>query len=37
MMDSKKSEMKKYIKENDIDLDKEADLIKTIAYFDSLL
>ena len=37
MMDSKKSEMKKYIKENAIDLDKEADLIKTIAYFDSLL
>lgn len=37
MMDSKKSEMKKYIKENNIDLDKEADLIKTIKYFDSLL
>ncbi|MCZ4319625.1 hypothetical protein O4H26_11535 [Aequorivita viscosa] len=37
MMDIKKSEMKKYIKNNDIDLDKEADLIKTITYFDSLL
>ncbi|PHR13986.1 MAG: hypothetical protein COA40_05715 [Aequorivita sp.] len=37
MMDRKKSEMKRFIKENDIDLDKEADLIKTIAYFDSLL
>jgi hypothetical protein len=37
MMDSKKSEMKKYIKDNNIDLDKEADLVKTIAYFDSLL
>lgn len=37
MMDSKKSEMKRFIKENDIDLDKEADLVKTIQYFDSLL
>jgi len=37
MMDRKKSEMKKYIKDNNIDLDKEADLIKTISYFDSLL
>ncbi|HBC05412.1 MAG TPA: hypothetical protein PKH16_15630 [Aequorivita sp.] len=37
MMDSKKNEMKKYIKDNNIDLDKEADLVKTIAYFDSLL
>lgn len=37
MMDSKKGEMKNYIKENDIDLDKEVDLIKTISYFDSLL
>ncbi len=37
MMDRKKNEMKKYIKENNIDLDKEADLIKTISYFDSLL
>lgn len=37
MMDRKKSEMKKYIKDNDIDLDKEADLIKAITYFDSLL
>ena len=36
-MDSKKNEMKKYIKDNNIDLDKEADLVKTIAYFDSLL
>ncbi|CAM3265342.1 hypothetical protein [Aequorivita lipolytica] len=37
MMDRKKSEMKKYIKEKDLDLDKEADLVKAIAYFDSLL
>jgi len=37
VMDSKKSEMKKYINDNNIDLDKEADLIKTISYFDSLL
>lgn len=37
MMDSKRNEMKKYIKENKIDLDKESDLIKTISYFDSLL
>lgn len=37
MMDRKKNEMKKYIKENNIDLDKEGDLIKTISYFDSLL
>lgn len=37
MMDRKKGEMKKYIKENNIDLDKEADLIKAISYFDSLL
>jgi len=37
MMDRKKSEMKRFIKENNIDLDEEADLIKTIAYFDSLL
>lgn len=37
MMDQKKSEMKSYIKENRLDLDKEADLIKAITYFDSLL
>ena len=37
MMDKKKAEMKKYMKENDIDLDKEQDMIKTISYFDSLL
>ncbi|MEM0517821.1 hypothetical protein [Aequorivita flava] len=37
MMDKKKSEMKRFIKDNDIDLDKEADLIKTISYFDSIL
>ncbi len=37
MMDRKKNEMKKYIKDNNIDLDKEADLIKTISHFDSLL
>jgi hypothetical protein len=37
MMDVKKDEMKKFIKANNIDLDKESDLIKTISYFDSLL
>lgn len=37
MMDKKKAEMKKYMKENNIDLDKEQDLIKAISYFDSLL
>lgn len=37
MMDKKKTEMKKYMKENNIDLDKEQDMIKTISYFDSLL
>jgi hypothetical protein len=37
MMDRKKSEMKSYIKDNNIDLDKEADLIKAISYFDSIL
>ncbi len=37
MMDSKKAEMKKFIKDNNIDLDNEVDLTKTIKYFDSLL
>lgn len=37
MMDSKKSEMDNYIKQNKLNLDKEADLIKAIAHFDSLL
>ncbi|MAP81901.1 MAG: hypothetical protein CL526_12540 [Aequorivita sp.] len=37
MMDSKKSEMKQFVKQHDIDLDDEKDLIKTIKYFDSLL
>lgn len=37
MMDKKKAEMKKYMKENNIDLGKEQDMIKTISYFDSLL
>ncbi|WP_026450792.1 hypothetical protein [Aequorivita capsosiphonis] len=37
MMDQKKSEMKTFIKENDLDLDNEADLIKAVKHFDSLL
>jgi hypothetical protein len=37
MMNKKEKEMKKYLKENDLDLDKEADLIKAVTYFDSLL
>lgn len=37
MMDSKKSEIKSYIKTNRLDLDKEEDLIKIVSYFDSLL
>lgn len=37
MMDSKKTEIKSYIKDNNIDLDKEADMIKLVSYFDSLL
>ena len=37
MMDSKKNEIKIFIKENNIDLDKEADKIKLVTYFDSLL
>lgn len=36
-MDSKKPEVKDYIKENNLDIDKEADLIKVVTYFDSLL
>jgi len=37
MMKSKKKEMDVFIKTNKIDLSKEADLVKTITYFDSLL
>ena len=37
MMDKKKTEMKAFIKENKLDLDKEADLIKAVQHFDSLL
>jgi hypothetical protein len=37
MMDSKKNEVKTYIKQNNINLDKEADMIKVVSYFDSLL
>src|SRR5690606_6392623 len=37
MMDQKKSEMKTYIKENKLDIDKESDLIQVISHFDSLL
>ncbi|MGB3342933.1 MAG: hypothetical protein WBA61_03395 [Aequorivita sp.] len=37
MMDIKKKEMNAFIKTNKIDLGNEADLIKTITYFDSLL
>ncbi len=37
MMDQKKGEIKTYIKQNNIDLDKEADMIKLVIYFDSLL
>lgn len=37
MMGGKKDEIKKYIKDNNIDIDKEADLIKLVTYFDSIL
>lgn len=37
MMDKKKTEIKAYIKDNDIDMNKEADMIKLVSYFDSLL
>ncbi|SRX72174.1 hypothetical protein [Aequorivita antarctica] len=37
MMDKKKGEVKNYIKQNNIDTDKEADMIKLVSYFDSLL
>lgn len=37
MMDQKKNEIKSYIKENKLDINKEPDLIKVVAYFDSLL
>ncbi len=37
MMDSKKKEIKEYVKQNNIDVDKEGDLIKLVSYFDSLI
>ncbi|WP_410006277.1 hypothetical protein [Aequorivita nionensis] len=37
MMDKKKNEIKSYIKQNNIDTDKEADMIKLVTYFDSIL
>jgi intein-encoded DNA endonuclease-like protein len=36
-MDSKKSEVKNYIGDNNLDVDKEDDLIKVVTYFDTLL
>ncbi len=36
-MDLKKNEVKKYVKENNLDVFKEADLIKVFTYYDSLL
>ncbi len=37
VMSKKKDEIKNFIKENNIDTDKEADMIKLVSYFDSLL
>jgi hypothetical protein len=37
VMDEKKKQVKTYVKQNDLDLDKEADLVKLVTYFDSLL
>ncbi len=37
IMDKKKAEIKTYMKQNNLDLDKEGDLIKVVSYFDSLL
>ena len=37
MMDKKKKEVKAYINQNNIDVDKEGDLVKLVKYFDSLL
>jgi len=37
MMSKKSDEIKSYIKQNNIDIDKEADMIKLVSYFDSLL
>ncbi len=37
MMDKKKKEIKNYISDNNLDLDKETDLTKLVIYFDSLL
>jgi hypothetical protein len=36
-LDLKKEEIKKYVKDNNLDVDKEGDLIKVVTYFDSLL
>tara|TARA_R100001369_G_scaffold92598_1_gene138633 strand:- start:1532 stop:2233 length:702 start_codon:yes stop_codon:yes gene_type:complete len=37
VMSKKKKEVKRYIKEQDIDLDKEQDLAKLVGYFNSIL
>jgi len=37
VMSEKKKEVKRYIKEQDIDLDEEQDLAKLVTYFNSLL
>ena len=37
VMDSRKKEIKDYIGDNNLDVDKEQDLIKVFTYFDSLL
>ncbi|AFL80360.1 hypothetical protein Aeqsu_0857 [Aequorivita sublithincola DSM 14238] len=37
MMSNKKDEIKDYIKQNNLDIDKEADMIKLVSYFDSIL
>ncbi len=37
MMDKKKKEVKDFISKNNLDIDKEGDLIKVVSYFDSLL
>lgn len=36
VMDNKKKEVKAYIKDNDLNLDDEDDLMKLVAYFDSI-
>lgn len=37
MMSKKKNEIKDYIKQNNLDIDKETDMIKLVSYFDSIL